>query len=219
MLFTKFFGKRKDAYPLVTLPIKFSRLNTDVLRENSEEDWKNYKAWFFDVKEERISELEREVRRMPGFEIWQADFSRASVVNLSDWFAKVARGRPPTRAEIKWILTHIPSGPGQEMSLKYQLDDKTISICSDVGMYLGDTLIKHNPRLKWKQLKGRHVWACMMAISGELRHDPAFKPSKNFPSQLMGTATVVASLAIEEPGGERTLIAMFDKILGTYHVN
>lgn len=219
MLFTRFFRKGADPYRLVKLPIKYSWLNPSILAENTVDDWKRYKSWFFEVKSDRILELEREVQRMPGFQVWQADFSRASIASLSDWFAMAVGSRPPTRAERKWILEHIPNDTGREMSLKYQIDEKTISLCSDIGMYLGDTLINHNPELKWKQLKGRHMWACLMAISGELRHDPAFKPSKNFPSQLMGRATVVASCAIEDPENERTLIALFDTTLGTYHVS
>ncbi len=197
MLFTKLFSSQLDPYPIIKLPIKYSYLNPAILSENSKETWAAYKKWFLNIKDERIIELALEIQRTSDYSGWSADHTIESIASLSAWFPKVIGSRRPTSAEKAWILQNVPHGPGRNMSLKYQLNEKTLSLCFDVGIYIGETVIKHNPTLKWKQLQGQHLWAGMLAITGELRHDPSFKPQKNFPREPFSMVRAVAIQIIE----------------------
>lgn len=117
-------------------------------REMSGSELKEYMKWFAAILPSRIDELSRAVRDTPGFETWQADFSRKSLEPLGVWFAMQVEIRPRSAGEIEDIANHSSLQidiPGEELS------NRTFSLAMDIGMYLSQVMLANHPALRWHQ--------------------------------------------------------------------
>ncbi len=100
------------------------------------------------MRRQRVSTLERAVQESPGFEEWQADYSRNSFKLLGAWFERQVSTRPRTPQE----LAQKSQGPIPEVaSAPWELTNETFSWAIDVGLYFGESLQKRYPSLKWEQ--------------------------------------------------------------------
>jgi hypothetical protein len=107
---------------------------------------KAYSSWFQSILPERIQELASAVQSTSGFEEWKPDFSADSLSALGDWFATQIETRPRTQEEIDRWQTPYPI----EISAT-ELTNRTFSLAMDIGMYLGQVLLRNHPALKWHQ--------------------------------------------------------------------
>ena len=114
-----------------------------------------YREWFLREKPHRMKVLEGAVIETPGFEKWLMDRSPESLKLLGEWFAQNVRTRLRTDDEIERIRSN------QRFQIAIppvDLDYETLSLAFDVGMYLGDVMVKAFPVLRWEQyLKTRRA--------------------------------------------------------------
>lgn len=117
-------------------------------REMTKKELKAYFDWFQGVLQQRLDELKREVKRTPGFEVWEPDFTPASLLLLGDWFASQVDTRSRTRCEIEEIeaCSFYPIGVPAE-----ELTNRSFSLAMDVGMYLSQVFMRSNSNLRWEQ--------------------------------------------------------------------
>jgi hypothetical protein len=116
-------------------------------REMSKQELRDHYTSFLNALPRRIEELEAEVQRSDSFATWRADFSPASLDILGAWFVGQVETRPRTPEELEEIKR------GLKIRVKVsndELTDRTFSLASDVGMYLGRMLEKARPELKWE---------------------------------------------------------------------
>ena len=134
------------AYHPIQPPVRTLRL-----RELSKRELREYDRWFHEVTPERVGELADFVRRSPGFEHWRPDYSRGSLDSLGRWLATKVETRQRTQEELDEIASRLPH---REYVSQNALTDRTISLAYDVGMYLGEVLVRNNPTLGWDQIFG-----------------------------------------------------------------
>jgi hypothetical protein len=114
----------------------------------SKEELKAYWEWFFQVMPQRIDQLARAVKSTPGFENWEADYTRESLTVLGEWFLhQVDTRKRATReiGEIKSRLTFPIDIPDEELT------NRSFSLAMDIGMYFGRVVVKNLPRTRWDQ--------------------------------------------------------------------
>ena len=106
-----------------------------------------------------LDELIQTVWQTPGYEQWSADFSRASLDALGEWFA----------ARIRNVETLKNAAVGD-------LSDEEKALAVAVGMYYGEVAVRNNPQLGWHQLKGNKKQADygqpVISESGKLPTNP-----------------------------------------------
>lgn len=121
------------------------------LREMSKSELKHYFQWFMDVLPQRVNELAGAVRETPEFNVWEANYMPASLDMLGQWFAGQVETRGRTQEEVQKIRNQqqFPMDIPNE-----ELTNRTFSLAMDVGMYLGQVLLKTHPSLKWEQPLG-----------------------------------------------------------------
>lgn len=107
--------------------------------EMSKEELINYNSWFHGIMQERTEVLTNAVRTTSGYEDWNASFSPDSLEYLGQWFEKQVSTRPKTQAEIQPIAPHET----------HELDDRTFSICMDVGMYFAQVILRNLTGTTW----------------------------------------------------------------------
>lgn len=120
-------------------------------RDMSRKDLKDYFSWFQNILPQRLEQLIRAVNQTPGFEVWTADFTVASLDRLGEWFCSRVETRPKTQEEIQEIKeqSSIPVEiPADELT------NQTFSLAIDTGMYLSQVFLKNHPVLKWDQQFG-----------------------------------------------------------------
>lgn len=116
--------------------------------EMTKKELKAYCEWFHAQIPERIKEVAEAVRQTPGFEVWQADYTPASLDALGQWFAAQVETRKRTEGEIDEIKTEssFPIDiPSQELT------NRTFSLAMDIGMYLSQVFLRNHRSLKWEQ--------------------------------------------------------------------
>ena len=138
-------------YPLTMTYATIQPPFTLKFREMSRKELKDYCAWFQNILPHRLDELTNVVKQTAGFEMWNADFTPASLDRLGEWFTAEVETRLRTQEEIQEIegQSSIP----MEISEK-ELTNRTFSLAMDVGMYLGKVFLKNYPVLHWDQLFG-----------------------------------------------------------------
>jgi hypothetical protein len=117
-------------------------------REMSKKELKDYFDWFQKILPQRLDELTKAVREVPGFDGWQPDLSPASLELLGDWFASQVEIRPRTQDEIEEIESrsvHPIEIPSEELT------NRTFSLAMDIGMYLSQVFLTCYPSLRWEQ--------------------------------------------------------------------
>jgi hypothetical protein len=127
-------------YQLIANPIavQFDRMEKKELRD--------YYDSFLRSIPERIMELYSAIRDSPGCEDWKPDYSPSSLGPLGDWFASQVKTRPRTEEEIKKIQSGSPYPI--EVPL-FALNDRTLSLAFDVGMYLSEVLLHNHSSIRW----------------------------------------------------------------------
>jgi hypothetical protein len=135
-------------YPLVRIP---SFANKDFFAFTKSEA-KEYLQWFLSIKDERIKILEIEVQKQYAY--WKADYTKASLVELYEWFKQNVAYRPISDKEQEVIRIQLSSTPllANVIPIPAQtFTDETVSICFDVGVYFGETIIFNATDVNWLQ--------------------------------------------------------------------
>lgn len=135
-------------YPLVKIP-EFA--DKDIY-SFSKEEAKEYFKWFLSIKNERMQILEKEIKQ--NFPNWKLDFTRHSLVDLYEWFVKKVMYRSMTDNETEAFRNQIAQTPqfiGVIDIPTKTYTEETVSICFDIGIYLGDTIIINVNGTKWMQ--------------------------------------------------------------------
>jgi hypothetical protein len=118
-------------------------------RSFSKKEHEAYREWFFSIMPERIKILTQAVHSTLGFELWEPDYSPESLNLLGQWFAQVAETREKTAEEIE-AERELMKGFAVGIATKV-INNKTISVCYDIGMYLSQVFLKQYPQLTWDQ--------------------------------------------------------------------
>lgn len=93
----------------------------------------------------RMNRLEELVRARTAF---TCTYSMSSVEAISVWFASEIGVRPRTPAEIDAICAGaewMRDDPG----VMHELDERTLSLCADIGYYVCETVRRTSLRLRW----------------------------------------------------------------------
>jgi len=135
-------------YSLIELPQKF---NKDMYSFDKLEA-KEYYEWFNLIKNERLDVLKNHVQLE--YPDWELEYSRTSLIDLYSWFSKNICLERISEKEISKIKEQINQTPLFNNVIdipEYVYSAVTASVCFDVGIYLGETLIKNNKDVKWGQ--------------------------------------------------------------------
>lgn len=114
---------------------------------------KAYRQWFEAAIPGRIEVLREAVRATAGFRRWKPDLTPSSLDALGRWLEGQVDTRPLTKAEIAAIAAEsartfpIPI-PERELS------DRTISLAMDIGMYVGEVVLRNVAKTRWDQPLG-----------------------------------------------------------------
>lgn len=134
-------------YPIIQPPftLDFPRM--------SKRELADYREWFLDILPERILILEDAVRTTPGCERWRANESPDSLNTLGEWFATQIEIRALTAEESAQLRQEMPPQFKGILPIEpWELANRTYSLAIDVGMYLGQVMLKTHPaRLRWDQ--------------------------------------------------------------------
>jgi hypothetical protein len=107
---------------------------------------KNYLTSFIEAIPERVNLLIKSVHETNGYEDWQADFTRHSLIRLNEWYASKVETRPRTEEEIQRIKNSVPF----EIDIpKYDLSYSTFEIAFYVAVYFSQAMIKQFSALNW----------------------------------------------------------------------
>jgi len=134
-------------YDIIQPP--FKTLDTTEL---SRTEIRDQYEWFVRVIPERIEVLEQTVISTKGYEEWRASYLPGSLPQLSAWFTGNVSTRPRTHEEKVTLCAGGLPWFGPEALADWGLTRRTLSLCVDIGMYLGEVLIRNFPELKWRLL-------------------------------------------------------------------
>lgn len=109
-----------------------------------------YYEWFLQVIPHRLEELRHCLEANGGAGI-PLDFTFESFALLSAWFGTKVGRRPLTAAELAQERAAMPEWLESEIS-QDTLTEETLSLCMDVGIYLGETFRRQYPKLKWERV-------------------------------------------------------------------
>jgi hypothetical protein len=113
---------------------------TLVFHEMSKKELRDYRQWFLGAIPERIKILSEAVKSTSGFENWEPDTTPESLEPLGEWFFAQVETRRRTKAEIDSVFAG--SSFGIEVP-DWELSNKTFSLAIDIGMYLGQVLVRN----------------------------------------------------------------------------
>ncbi len=134
-------------YKLIEFPIKRS------FKEMSEKEAEKFLKWFVKSIPGRI-EIFKKTAQNTGYDPRKLNFSPESLKYLGEWFAKRITSRKLTKNEIEKIESGIPGHLKPHVDIpKVDLSKETLSLCYDIGMYLGETFRKNVKGLKWDFIK------------------------------------------------------------------
>ena len=135
-------------YPLLRIPT-FSNKS---FFEFTKEEAKTYFQWFLSIRDERISILESHVNQ--SYNTWKANYTKESLIDLYQWFSKAISYRARTIHEKKEVENQILQTPEYINIIPIPesiFTEATVSICFDIGVYFGETLIYNISSVKWLQ--------------------------------------------------------------------
>ncbi len=133
-------------YPLVKIP---AFANKDFF-SLSKEEAKEYLKWVLQIKSERINILEQYIHKV--YPEWKLDFTKESLEQLYEWFSNHIEYRNMDEDEKEAVKKQISTTPLFVDVIpipELTFTDETVSICFDIGLYLGDSLICHDKEIKW----------------------------------------------------------------------
>lgn len=197
--------KWDSAYPLFTLPHGF---NFDVLSAKAARE--NLHAFIQRIPE-RMSHL---IRRIGADNpTWSGDYTKASLESVGSWMASQVAERGPTQAEVKQLIA---SSEGQLRCLADEYTELTvesISMCVDIGIYVGECLLRVYPKLRWDLEKNRrHMHYNRPCLRG-FRYSTG-KPADGLEPILFGSAQAFSVLRGKEMGN-KVLVSAFNKYVLT----
>jgi hypothetical protein len=146
---------KETGYPLI-IPPAFSQ---KPFSEFDKKEAKEYFKWFMDIREERLEILIDRVKSdMDG---WNADYSEDSLNILFEWFKRNITIREKTSLEKKKMQEIVENSIFKDFikTDNYAFTDTTVSICSDVGLYFGETVARKIPGLKWTYIARTNKFA------------------------------------------------------------
>ena len=116
-------------------------------RNTPKKELHEFYAWYLEQISLRIKELAQEINKTPGYENWKPDHSVESLKRLSEWFIaeKKIRLRTPKEVLYEKQRSVLPIALSAT-----ELDDRSLSIASDIDMYFADMMMKQHPKLFWK---------------------------------------------------------------------
>lgn len=124
--------------------------------EMTRKEAKAYFAWFLSIIPERLSILEQEVcsSNNEKYQNWVGDKTSDSLYILGDWFAQsiVTMPRPDGEERIRQEqLKELPAKYRElYQSPKWVLTEKTFSLITDIGIYLGETFRQNLTGIQWE---------------------------------------------------------------------
>jgi hypothetical protein len=127
-----------DGYKIVTIPTNFIKPFQDFNKEEA----KAYLEWFLNKKEERKVILSETVK-----DYFILDYSINSLKGVYYFVKDNVNYKIRSVEEVNRVTEEIKM-KGVVVPQK-DLDEKTISICFDMGVYFGEVLIRNNNNLKW----------------------------------------------------------------------
>lgn len=129
---------------LINIPI------TKSMRAMSAKELRQTFEWFLKEINPRIRQLCEVVQCTSGFQRWRGSFSVASLVPLGAWFVTHVKDRKLSQQEMKAI--HSGPIPASVFSDR-DLNATSLSLCVDIGMYMGEVIRKRYPRYDWYQFR------------------------------------------------------------------
>lgn len=133
-------------YPLIKTPIFSTKDFIDFTKDEAKE----YFQWFLSTKDERIKILEAHAQLL--YPQWKADHTKFSLIELYQWFKGQIAYRAMSDEEKQAIKVQLSTTPLLANVIpipEATFTDTTVTICFDVGIYLGQTLIRHDESLTW----------------------------------------------------------------------
>ncbi|CAN5452851.1 hypothetical protein BH10BAC2_BH10BAC2_33950 [soil metagenome] len=133
---------QKDKYEILILPIDYNKSFLDF----DKEEVQKYYQWFLNIKSDRLTHL-------CNFLFAKSDDCLQEInLNVIEIFllhsvSTVPKPKEQFDAELEKMPMHLKPYAKPD---NYVLDKKTISICYDIGIFLGDLIIKLDPKIKWK---------------------------------------------------------------------
>lgn len=131
-------------------------------REMTKQELREYRDWFHQSIPERIEMLAAFVQSTPGYEEWEPDYSPNSLDLLGEWFAAHVETRPRTPEEMERLRAQLRAGyDPTDIKTSFVLElepadwtltNTTVSLCTDIGMYLSQVFLREHPELKWSQV-------------------------------------------------------------------
>jgi hypothetical protein len=110
--------------------------------------------WFMAIIPERIKMLTQAVQATPSYESWKPDYSPDSLSVLGEWFAANIQTRRRTMEEKDEIYQDAPGWFRQVDIRNEELNNRTLSLAIDVGIYLSQVFLKNNPSISWHLYNG-----------------------------------------------------------------
>jgi len=138
---------RSETYKLVIIPDQF--VGKD-FKGFGKKDAMLYLDWFLSIAPERMNQLRNEI--VKNWENWEMDYSRESLNVVQEWFEQNIAERSKTDEEKRGDSDQIKGTKFEgiiDANTKV-IDEKTVSVCFDVGFYFAECLRKKKPDLKWK---------------------------------------------------------------------
>jgi hypothetical protein len=125
-------------------------------KEMTRTEAKIYFKWFIEQIPTRISMLQQAVNSSSRLEFreWVANKMPDSLILLAEWFAHEITTRPLSNEDQELIAQNLEQIPTKYRIIYSQpeqvLTDKTYSLITDIGMYLGEVFRKQFPQLEWQ---------------------------------------------------------------------
>lgn len=171
----------------------------------TKEEAKQYFKWFLQVKDERMQILRSHVQQE--YPEWKSDYTRDSLIILYEWFRDQVRYRPMTEDEKEQVRQQINATPllANVVSIpETTFTEETVSICFDIGVYWGDSLILNVPEVKWiqKTTSPNYIDYAQPLVA---------KHTSKVPINPRRVAESLAQRILDRDTIEITLVELFDK--------
>ncbi len=111
-------------------------------------DVKPYIKCFWETKEIRLKKLIDNVASDCNINPSELDFSEESLAVFDRWLVSHVECVKLTKEEYEWKREHIPDYIDID---DWKFSDETFSSIINVGLYLGEVMIRKHPELKWEQ--------------------------------------------------------------------
>ena len=138
------------AYTIIEPPINRP------FREMTLREAKTYFRWFLAIMPERIAMLEQEIQASSEIEYqnWVADKTEDSLLVLGQWLAQNVETMPRPEEEKRIKEEELAQLPARLRPMyevpDWVLTERTYSLITDIGMYLGETFRGNFSNIEWE---------------------------------------------------------------------